>query len=93
MSKTKITRPSAYAIAMIIRRGQMPDTGAYDTVNSSPSSMYDPYAHVLEYISYWLSISVVFTLKHIMGLSISVSGGSKDRKNGALKVVDFSIFS
>ena len=55
--------------------------------------MDDPYAHVLEYRSYWLSMSVVFTLKDIMGLSIFVSGGSKDRKNGALKVVDVAILS
>ena len=38
-------------------------------------------------------MSVIFTLKDIMGLSIFVSGGSKDRKNGALNVVDVSIFS
>ena len=50
-------------------------TGAQDTVESTPSSMYDPYAHVLEQISYWLSMSVFFTLKDILGLSIFVSGG------------------
>ena len=52
-----------------------------------------PSAHVIEYISYWLSMSVVFTLKYIMGMSIFVSGGSKERKNGALKVVDVAILS
>ena len=52
----------------------MPATGAYDTVKSTPSRMDYPYAHVLEYISYWLSISVVFTLKDILGLSIFVFG-------------------
>ena len=54
--------------------------------------MYDTLAHVIEYISYWFSMSVVSTLKYILGLSIFVSGGSKERKNGALKVVDVAIF-
>ena len=36
---------------------------------------------------------VVFTLKYIMSMSIFFSGGSDERKNGALKVVEFSIFS
>ena len=93
MSKTKIMRPSAYAIAVIIWREQMPATDAYDTVNSNHSSMYDPSAHVLDYKSYWLSMSVVFTLKYILVMSISVSGGSKERRNGALKVVGVAIFS
>ena len=70
----------------------MPATGAYDTVKSTPSRMDYPYAHVLEYISYWLSMSVFLTLKDILGLSIFVSVVSKERKNGALKVVDVSIF-
>ena len=38
-------------------------------------------------------MSVVFTLKDILGLGIFVSGVSKDSKNGSLKVVDVSIFS
>ena len=38
-------------------------------------------------------MSVVFTLKYILFLSIFVAGGSKERKNGALKVVDVAIFS
>ena len=38
-------------------------------------------------------MSVVFTLKYILGLSILVSGGSEELKNGALKVVDVAIFS
>ena len=50
-----------------------------------------PYAHVLEYKSYWFSMSFVFTKKDIMGMSILVFGGNKDHKNGALNVVDFSI--
>ena len=37
-------------------------------------------------------MSVVFTLKDIISLSIFVSGGSKERKNGARKVVDVAIF-
>ena len=47
----------------------------------------------MEYKLYLLSISVVFTLKDILGLSIFVSGGNEERKNGALNVVYFSIFS
>ena len=38
-------------------------------------------------------MSVVFTLKDIMGLRIFVYGRSKERKNGALKVVDVAILS
>ena len=37
-------------------------------------------------------MSVVFTLKDILGLSIFMSGVSKERKNGALNVVDVAIF-
>ena len=33
-------------------------------------------------------MSFVFTLKDIIGMSICVSISSKERKNGALKVVD-----
>ena len=86
-------RPYSYTIAMIIRRGRMPATGAYYTVKSTTSSMDCPSTHVLEYRSYWLSMSVVFTLKDIMGLSIFVSGGSKERKNVAPKVVDVDFSS
>ena len=71
----------------------MPDTGTYDTLKPTNSSMYDPYAHVLEYISYLLLMSVFLNLKDILGLSIFVSGGNKERKNDALNVVDFAIFS
>ena len=92
MPKTKIMRSSAESIAMIIQKGRMPDTCAYDTEKSTLSSIDDPSVHVLEYISYWLSMSVIFPLKDILGLSILVSGGSKERKNGALKVVDVAIF-
>ena len=62
-------------------------------MNPTTPRMDDPSAHVIEYRSYWLSMSVVFTLKDIMCLIIFVSGGSKERKNVALKVVDVSIFS
>ena len=55
--------------------------------------MDDLSTHVLEYISYWLSMSIVFTLKDILGLSIFVPVGSKKHKNGALKVVDVAIYS
>ena len=78
---------------MIIQSYQVPSTGAYYTVKSTPSSMGDPYARFLEYILDWLSMSVFLTLKDILGLSIFVSSGSKKRKNGALKVVDVAIFS
>ena len=47
MSKTKIMRPSADAVDMIMQRDRMTATGAYDTVNSTPSNMDDPYAYVL----------------------------------------------
>ena len=55
--------------------------------------MNDTSAHVLDYISYLLSISVVFALKDILGLSIFLFGGNKERKNGALNVVDVAILS
>ena len=71
----------------------MPDPGAQDTANSTTSSMDEPYAHVFEYRSYWLSMLFVFNLKYILGLIIFVSGGSTERKNGALTVVDVAIFS
>ena len=61
-------------------------------MNPNPSIMDDPSTNVIEYRSYWLSISIFFTLKYILGLSIFVSGGSKERKNGALKVVDVDFF-
>ena len=86
-------RPSADEIYMILQRERIPATVVYDTVKSTTSRIYGISAHVLEYISYWLSISVVFTLKYILGLSIFVSSGIKEHKNGALKVVDVAIFS
>ena len=47
-------RPSAEGISIIIQRDRVKSTGSYDTVNSNPSSVDDPYARALEYISYWL---------------------------------------
>ena len=55
--------------------------------------MYDTSAHVLEYISYWLSIPAVFTLKDIIGRIIFVFGGNKERKDGTLNFVYVVIFS
>ena len=52
MSGTKIIKPYVDKISMIMRRDHMPETGAYDTVKSTPSSMDDPSVHVLEYRSY-----------------------------------------
>ena len=56
MSKTKIVRPSADAISMMIQRDQIPATGAYVTVKSTTSIVYDTSAHVVFYISYLFSI-------------------------------------
>ena len=77
MSKINIFRPSIYVMAMMIQREIMPATGVYETVKSNPSSMDDSSAHVLEYSSYWFSISVILTLKDILGLSIFVSSGNE----------------
>ena len=38
-------------------------------------------------------MSVVFTLKYILGLSIFMFGGNKERKNDALNDLDADIFS
>ena len=37
-------------------------------------------------------MSVVFILKYILGLNIFVFGSNKERKNGALNIVDVAIF-
>ena len=37
-------------------------------------------------------MSVFFTLKDILGMSIFVFGGNKEHKMGALNVVNFSYF-
>ena len=62
---------------MLMQREIITEIGVYDTVKPTPSSMDDPSAHFLEYRSYWLSMSVVFTLKYTLGLSIFVFGGNK----------------
>ena len=64
MSKTKIMRPSVDAIAVITRREMMPSTGEYDKVKSTPSRMYDLYANVIQYISYWLPMPVFYPKIH-----------------------------
>ena len=89
----KIVRPSAYSIPMMMQRERITDTVAFDKVNPNTSIMYCPYAHVNEYKPYWLSMSIVFTLKDFLGMSIFVFGGNKKRKNGALNVVDVAISS
>ena len=55
--------------------------------------MDDTSSHVIEYRLYVFSMSFVFTLRGIMGLSIFVFGGNTERKKGALNVVDVAIFS
>ena len=49
MPKTKIMMPSvdADAIAMMSQRELVPATDAYETANSTPSIMDEPYVHVL----------------------------------------------
>ena len=43
MSKTKTIRPSADAIAMMVRMELIPETVLYDTVKSTHSIMDDPF--------------------------------------------------
>ena len=52
MSNTKMIKPSAAAMAMMIRRERIPATGAYKTVKSTTLIMDDTSVHVLEYRSY-----------------------------------------
>ena len=73
-------RHCADTIAMKMQKERMPATCAYDTVESTPLSMCDTSVHILDYRSYWLPMSVVFTLKDILGLSIFVSGGDEKSK-------------
>ena len=47
--RQKIMRSSAESIVIIMQRERMSDTGAYDTVESTTSSMDDTYSHVPEY--------------------------------------------
>ena len=83
----------ADAILVMILRDLLPATGAYENVKSSTSIINNPHALVLEYILQSLSISVVFTLKQIMGRNIFVSDNNKERLYEATKVVNFSILS
>ena len=85
-------RPSSDEISMMMWRERIPANSLYDTVESTPSIIDDQFSHVLEYESCWFSISVVFTLKYILGLSIFVFGGNDESKNGSLNVVDIAIF-
>ena len=52
MSKIKRIDTYEYAITMMIHRYIIPATSVYETVNSTPSIVDDPSAHVIEYISY-----------------------------------------
>ena len=56
MYKTRIMRPSADKIDMIMQRERMPATGAYATVKSTSSRMDDLYTNILEYREYWFSM-------------------------------------
>ena len=52
MSKTKIMKPYTDSIATMMQRERITDTGAYETLKSTPSIMNDTSAHVMKYISY-----------------------------------------
>ena len=93
MSKIKIINSSADTIAMMIQSGFMIVTGAQETVNLTPSIMYVPLAHVIEEKSYVFPISVVSDLNNIIRCSIFVPGVIDEFFNGALNVVDYTIFS
>ena len=69
--------PSADAILIIIEIDLMLVTDVYDSVNYTPSIMYDSSAQVLEQRLYSLSISMVSTLKDILGRNVFVSGVNK----------------
>ena len=48
MSKTKIIKPYKDEMSMMMRRDLISETGAYETVKSTNSSMDDTCAHVIE---------------------------------------------
>ena len=77
----------------MILRYLVPATDAYETVESNISIMDEPYAQVLEYRAYLLSMYVVLNTKDILEISIFVFGGNKECLNGALEVVDSDYFS
>ena len=52
MSKIKIIRPSEDVMALRMQREKIPANGAYETTKSTPSSINDTSAHVMEYSSY-----------------------------------------
>ena len=52
MYKTKIIKPSAYAMVLMIQRYLMPPIRANETVKSTTSSMDGSYEDVLEFSSY-----------------------------------------
>ena len=93
MSKIKIINPSVDTISMMLKSYLMLGTGEQGTVKSTPSKMYDPYAHVIEQRSYWLSIYIVLNLNDILGRIVFVPGGNDEYSNGALNVVYSAIFS
>ena len=62
-------------------------------MQSTPSIMDNKSANVLEYRSYLLSMSVVFTIKDILRRSVFVSSSSKEHRNFALNVVELAISS
>ena len=67
MYKTKIIKISADSMMMMMQIDLMPETSVHETVTSTTSRVDDPYALVVEYSSYLLSISVVFSLQYILG--------------------------
>ena len=48
----KVIMPYAYALVIIIQRDLILNTGVYEAVKSTPSSMDDPSTQVLEYRYY-----------------------------------------
>ena len=77
VSKIKIFKPSVYEILRMMQRERMLFTDAYDTVNLTSSRMDNSYVNVLEYISYLLSFSVVYSIKYILGPNIFLFGGNE----------------
>ena len=77
MSMTKRIRPYADSITTLIQRDPMSATGAYNKVKSTNLGTDYPSEHVLEYRSYWLSMSVLSTLKYILSTSVCVSDVNK----------------
>ena len=67
MSNIKMIIYSADAIEIMILRDLMLATGVYLAVNSNTSIMDDTSDQVLQYISYRLSLSIVFTVREVLG--------------------------